>query len=419
MSTVEPPGLSATKRALAALQTLQEKVERLERERDELRAVSAASIAVVGMACRFPGGADSPESYWKLLCEGIDATGEVPAARWDADACYDPDPAAAGKTHVRRGGFLPRVDLFDAELFGIAPREAASIDPQQRLVLELAWEALENANLAADRLYDTATGVFVGIANFEYGAHLMWSGDPTRINAYAGTGGSLGVTAGRLSYLLGLTGPSLIVDTACSSSLVSTHLACQSLRAGECDVALSAGVNLILGPETFINFAKAGMLAPDGRCKTFDASADGYARGEGGGLVVLKRLADAERDGDRILAVIHGSAVNQARAGGGLRRRARGRRSLARRLGENQLRPPRSGRRHRRADQGHPRRPARPGAAASAFARAYAAHPLGRTAGHRADAAASLGCRGALRRRQFVQLRRNQCPCRDRRCAGR
>ncbi|MFA7238788.1 MAG: type I polyketide synthase [Sulfuricellaceae bacterium] len=308
MSTTD---LSSAKRALAAIKNLQDKIDMLERERRE-------PIAIIGMACRFPGGADSPEAYWELLSGGRDATGEVPAARWDVNAYYDPDPSAPGKTYTRRGGFLSEVDRFDPHMFGISPREAASIDPQHRLVLELAWEALENANISADRLYNSNTGVYVGISNTEYGAHLLWSGDPTRINAYAGTGGSLGVAAGRLSYLLGLTGPSLIVDTACSSSLVTTHLACQSLRARECNVALSAGVNLIFGPETFINFSKAGMLSPDGRCKTFDAAADGYARGEGGGVVVLKRLSDALRDNDQVLAVIRGSAVNQDGPSGGL-----------------------------------------------------------------------------------------------------
>lgn len=303
--------MSATKRALAAIKNLQDKLDAVERERRE-------PIAVVGMACRFPGGADTPEAYWELLRSGRDAIGEVPPLRWDVDAYYDPDPAAPGKMYTRRGGFLPVVDEFDPHMFGISPREAASIDPQHRLVLELAWEALENANISADRLYNGNAGVFVGISNPEYSARLLWSGDPARITAYAGTGGSLGVAAGRLSYLLGLTGPSLIVDTACSSSLVTTHLACQSLRARECDVALSAGVNLIFGPETFINFSKAGMLSPDGRCKTFDAAADGYARGEGGGLVVLKRLGDAQRDGDQVLAVIRGSAVNQDGPSGGL-----------------------------------------------------------------------------------------------------
>lgn len=302
---------SATKRALAAIKTLQDKLDAVEREKRE-------PIAIVGMACRFPGGADTPEAFWQLLCSGRDATGDVPASRWDVDAHYDPNPDAPGKTYTRRGGFLPAVDQFDPHMFGISPREAASIDPQHRMVLELAWEALENANIPVDRLYNSSTGVYVGISNTEYSAHLLWSGDPMRINAYAGTGGSLGVAAGRLSYTLGLTGPSLIVDTACSSSLVTTHLACQALRNRECDVALSAGVNLIFGPETFINFSRARMLSPDGRCKTFDASADGYARGEGGGVIVLKRLSDARRDGDRVLAVIRGSAVNQDGPSGGL-----------------------------------------------------------------------------------------------------
>lgn len=305
------PDLSATKRALAAIKGLQDRIDAMEQERCE-------PIAVIGMSCRFPGGADSPEAYWELLRQGRDATCELPPGRWDMDSSYDSDPDAPGKSYVRRGGFLQEVDAFDPQLFGIAPREAAMIDPQHRLVLELAWEALEQANLAADRLQGSQTGVFLGISNPEYGAHLLWSGDPRRINAYSGTGGSLGVAAGRLSYLLGLTGPSLIVDTACSSSLVSTHLACQSLRQRECELALAGGVNLIFGPETFVNFSKARMLSPDGRCKTYDASANGYARGEGGGLLVLKRLSDALRDGDRIIGLIRGSAVNQDGPSGGL-----------------------------------------------------------------------------------------------------
>jgi len=303
--------MSAIKRSLAAIKNLQDKLDNLESKRHE-------AIAVVGMACRFPGGANTPEAYWELLCEGRDAISEVPSERWDVNAFYDSNPDAPGKMYTRCGGFLAKVDQFDAHMFGISPREAASIDPQHRLLLELAWEALENANISTDSVYNSNTGVFVGITSSEYAAHLLWSGDPTRINAYAGSGGSMGVAAGRLSYHLGLTGPSFIVDTACSSSLVTTHLACQSLRAGECDVALSAGVNLILGPETFINFSKARMLSADGHCKTFDASADGYARGEGGGVVVLKRLSDAQRDGDKVLAVIRGSAVNQDGPSGGL-----------------------------------------------------------------------------------------------------
>ncbi|WDE02523.1 type I polyketide synthase [Thalassomonas actiniarum] len=302
---------SATKRALLAIQKLQNKLDAAEQARHE-------AIAVVGMSCRFPGGVDTPEAYWQLLCSGQDATGTVPASRWNVDDYYDANPDVPGKTYTRNGGFLAEVDQFDPAMFGISPREAASIDPQHRLLMELAWEALENANIPTDQVYNSETGVFVGMTSTEYGAHLLWSGDTKRINAYAGTGGSLGVAAGRLSYALGLAGPSLVVDTACSSSLVTTHIACQSLRAGDCDLALSAGVNLILGPETFVNFSKAKMLAPDGRCKTFDAAADGYARGEGGGVVVLKRLSDAQRDGDKVLAVIKGSAVNQDGPSGGL-----------------------------------------------------------------------------------------------------
>ncbi|MDQ2695995.1 MAG: polyketide synthase, partial [Pseudomonadota bacterium] len=270
------------------------------------------------MSCRFPGGADSPQAFWELLRDGRDAVIEVPESRWDSRAWYDPDPDAPGKTYTRHGGFLPEVEGFDAPFFGIAPREAQSIDPQQRLLLELAWEALEGAQMVPEQLSGRPAGVFVGITNMEHGALRLWAGDPQAIDAYYGTGCSLGVAAGRLSYVLGLTGPSLIVDTACSASLVAAHLACQSLRLGECDLALAGGVNLIYGPETFVNFCKARMLAPDGRCKTFSAQADGYGRGEGGGMLVLKRLADARADGDAVLAVILGSAVNQDGRSGGL-----------------------------------------------------------------------------------------------------
>ncbi|MBF0135020.1 MAG: type I polyketide synthase [Magnetococcales bacterium] len=303
--------LSPTKRALLALQTMQAKVDRLEREKRE-------PIAVVGMGCRFPGGAATPEAFWQLLREGRDAMREVPPARWDIEAFYNPDPDVPGKMYTRVGGFLDQVDRFDPQFFGISPRETQSMDPHQRLVLEVTWEALENAHMAPDRLYNSVTGVFVGMTNTEFGANLIWNNDPTRISGYDASGGSLGVAAGRLSYIMGFTGPSLTLDTACSSSLVTTHLACQSLRLGECDMAISAGVNLIFGPETFINFCKAHMLAPDGHCKTFDAAADGYARGEGCGVVVLKRLSDALRDGDRIHALLRGSAVNQDGPSGGL-----------------------------------------------------------------------------------------------------
>ncbi len=308
--TIQKQDLSPTKRALLALQEMQEKMARLEQGQRE-------PIAVVAMACRFPGGVHTPEAFWQLLCEGRDGITEVPPDRWDVDAFYDPDPNVPGKMYTRYAGFLQDIRAFDPAFFGITPREAHSIDPQHRLLLQVTWEALENGGFDANALYGSRTGVYVGISNFEYGAAL-WSDSPTRITAYSGTGASLGVAAGRLSYTFGFTGPSMIIDTACSSSLVTTHLAMQALRLGECDMALSAGVNLFYGPETHINFCKARMLAADGHCKTFAAAADGYARGEGVGAVFLKRLSDAKRDGDTILALLRGSAVNQDGPSGGL-----------------------------------------------------------------------------------------------------
>ncbi len=289
----------------------------LRRQLDEVERAAREPLAIVGMACRFPG-ADTPEAFWTLLRDGRDAIIDIPPERWDVGAYYDPDPGAAGKAYVRRGGFVRDVARFDARFFGISPREAASMDPQQRLLLEVAWEALEDAAVVPSRIERGAGGVFVGISNADY-AHLHTrAGDQTRIDTYEGTGNALSFASGRLSYVLGWHGPSVSVDTACSSSLVAVHLAGQSLRAGECDVALAGGVNLILSPDSFIRACKNGMLAPDGRCKTFDASADGYARGEGCGVIVLKRLSAAVAAGDRILAVIRGSAVNQDGRTGGL-----------------------------------------------------------------------------------------------------
>ena len=271
-------------------------------------------IAVIGLGCRFPG-ADGPDAFWRLLRDGVDAVGEVPAGRWDADAFYEAD-GGPGKMTTRWGGFLDEVDRFDPHFFGISPREAARMDPQQRLLLEVAWEALEYAGLPAHRLAGSQTGVFVGISSYDY-SRLQFS-DPQQIDAYAGTGNAHSVAANRLSYLLDFRGPSLSVDTACSSSLVAAHLAVQSLRSGESDLALAGGVNLLLSPELTITFSQARMMSADGRCKTFDARADGYVRGEGAGVVVLKRLSDALRDGDNVLAVLHGSAVNQDGRSNGL-----------------------------------------------------------------------------------------------------
>ncbi|HEX8825342.1 MAG TPA: SDR family NAD(P)-dependent oxidoreductase, partial [Archangium sp.] len=274
-------------------------------------------IAIVGMACRLPGGADTPEAFWRLMREGTDAISEIPPERWDVESWYDPDPEVPGKMYVRAGGFLREVDRFDPRFFGISPREAESMDPQQRMVLEVAWEALERAGQDASGLRNSRTGVFVGITTSDYGRVIL-QGPPEDIDAYFASGTSLNVVAGRLSYTLGLQGPSMAVDTACSSSLVALHLACQSLRAGESTMALAAGVNLMLSPESTMAGCRARMLAPDGRCKTFDASANGFARAEGCGVLVLKKLSEAQAQGDNILAVIRGSAVNQDGPSSGL-----------------------------------------------------------------------------------------------------
>ncbi|HWV57632.1 MAG TPA: beta-ketoacyl synthase N-terminal-like domain-containing protein, partial [Longimicrobiales bacterium] len=283
------------------------------------RPSTAEPIAVVAMGCRFPGGANDPESFWERLLTGFDATGDVPLDRWDADAYFDPDPDAPGRTYTRRGAFLDwPVDQFDAEFFGIAPREAAELDPQQRLLLEVVWEALERGGISPSRLRGSATGVFLGMTTHDW-AHLQAAAhDTSHVGTYYGTGVSHSVAAGRIAYLLGLRGPAVTIDTACSSSLVAFHLACQSLRAGESQTAIVAGVSLMLSPLGHVIASRNRMLSPDGRCKTFDAAADGYARGEGCGVVVLERLSDARSRGARILAVVRGTAVNQDGRTGGL-----------------------------------------------------------------------------------------------------
>lgn len=296
-------GLSPIKRALRAVEDMQAKLEAMEYARKE-------PIAIVGMGCRFPGGANTPEAFWDLLQQGEDAVVEVPADRWDAAAHYDADPQTPGKTYTREAGFLEGIDEFDAQFFGISAREAASLDPQHRLLLEVGWEALEHGNQASNALFNSTTGVFVGICSNDYNKMIWDRTGAVGIDAFCATGNALSVAAGRLSHALGLKGPSLAVDTACSSALVAVHLACQSLRAKECDLALAGGIHLMLSPESTIAFARTQMLDPSGRCKTFDAEASGYARGEGCGLVALKRLSDATRDRDAILAVIRGSAVN-------------------------------------------------------------------------------------------------------------
>lgn len=277
---------------------------------------TAQPVAVIGIGCRFPGGVDSPESFWRLLTEGRDAVTEVPAGRWDVDEFSSADPSAPGRTNSRWGGFLDGIDQFDAAFFGIPQQEAARMDPQQRLLAEVAFEALENAGVPTGGLAGSATGVFVGISTFEYATEQFR--DLDAIDRYSGTGGAPSIAANRLSYLLDLRGPSMALDTACSSSLVAVLQACASLERGDCDLALAGGVNLVLTPAFAINFSKAGVMSADGRCKPFDSRADGYVRSEGAGVVVLKPLERALADGDPVYAVIRGGAVNQDGASNGL-----------------------------------------------------------------------------------------------------
>ncbi len=284
-------------------------------EASRIQEANSEAIAIIGIACRFPGAKDA-RAFWNLLRDGVDAIQEVPAARFKLDGLFDPDPSAPGKIVTRWGGFIEDIDQFDAHFFGISPREAARMDPQQRILLEVAWEALEDAGQVRERLAGTSAGVFIGISNNDYGR--IQFNDLDRIDAYAGTGNALSIAANRISYVFDFRGPSIAIDTACSSSLVAVHQACNSLRSGESTLALAGGVNLILSPAITINFSKAGAMAPDGRCKTFDARANGYVRSEGAGVVVLKSLSLALADGDPIYAVIRGSAVNQDGRSNGL-----------------------------------------------------------------------------------------------------
>ena len=269
-------------------------------------------IAVVGMACRLPGGVSTPADYWQLLHDGVSGVIRVPEDRWDADAYFSDDHTRPGTICNREGGFLTswQPDQFDAEFFGISPREAVAMDPQQRLLLEVAWEALENAGITPKTVRNSQTGIYVGLTTYDYSL-IAAQGPPEHIDPYIPFGNASNFAAGRLSYFLGAHGPAVVLDTACSSSLVAIHLACQSLRRRETDQVLAAGTNLILTPHNSISCSRWGMLAPDGRCKTFDATANGYVRSEGCGVVVLKRLSDAVRDGDRVQALVRGSAVNQ------------------------------------------------------------------------------------------------------------
>lgn len=290
------------------------KVQQMKARLDETENKLHEPLAIVSMACRYPG-ANTPEEFWTLLHNAVDMMREIPATRWDSNAYYDATPAQAGKTYVRHGAFLEAVDQFDPAFFNISPREAERMDPQHRLLLETSWEALERAAMVPAQLHNSRTGVFMAMSSGDYAKLLARNNDQ---DVYATTGNSYCFASGRLSYVLGLQGPNFVVDTACSASLVAVHLACQSLRAKECDLALVGAVQLMLTPEDTIAYSQMQALAADGRCKTFDAAADGFNRGEGCGVIVLKRLTDALAAADPILAVVRGSAVNHGGASGGL-----------------------------------------------------------------------------------------------------
>ena len=300
-----------SKRISQALKQARTQLEEIQRQKNE-------PIAIVGMGCRFPGKVKNPSSFWQMLKNGVDCISEIPVQRWDLKDYYDPDPDVPGKMYTREGGFIEGVDQFDPRFFGISPREAIAMDPQQRLLLEVSWEALEHAGKAPEQLQGSQTGIFMGICFEDYSRFSINSGDPSKMDAYSSLGNTRSIAAGRLAYFFGFNGPAFFLDTSCSSSLLSVHLACQSLRLGECNLALAGGVNLMLTPEATIGFCKLKALSVDGRCKTFDASANGYARGEGCGIVVLKRLSDAVAEGNRIYALIRGSAVNHDGRSNGL-----------------------------------------------------------------------------------------------------
>ena len=310
MELNSPQKLSNEQRLLLKLKQATAKIK-------EIKAASTEPIAIIGMGCRFPGGASSPEAFWDIFHNGVDTITEVPKDRWHLDDYYDPDPDTPGKMYSRCGGFIEQVKEFDANFFGISPKETTHLDPQHRLLLEVSWEALEHSGKNPQQLKGSQTGVFIGLCTNDY-SHRIFSQGLEKIDAYISSGNSHSTASGRISYILGLIGPNLVVNTACSSSLVSIHLACSSLRNQECNLALAGGVNLLLSPEFSIALSQGRMLSVDGRCKTFDASANGYVRGDGCGIIVLKRLSDAVANRDNILAVIRGTAINQDGPSSGL-----------------------------------------------------------------------------------------------------
>src|ERR1700736_3054601 len=268
-------------------------------------------IAIIGIGCRFPGGVNDTESFWKLLVEGHEAVSDVPPDRWNVERFYDAEPGLAGKTVAKRGGFVDGLDQFDPQFFGISLREAPYVDPLHRLLLETTWEAIEDAGLVLDLAKGTDIGVFVGISHSDYQGIQHTVTDRAGISAHTSTGTAHSIAANRISYCLNLRGPSIAVDTACSSGLTAVHLACEQILAGRCKAAIAGGATVLISPDGFIGFSQAGMLSPEGKCKAFDASANGFVRSEGAGVVLMKRLSDALADGDPIYAVLVGSAMNQ------------------------------------------------------------------------------------------------------------
>src|SRR6266403_1811883 len=278
---------------------------------EQLTAMQKERIAIIGVGCRFPGGVSSKDSLWKLLVEGREGVIEVPPDRWNVERYYDAEPGVAGKSIALRGGFIDAIDQFDPQFFGISPREAPYVDPQHRLLLETAWEAIEDAGLVLDFERGTDLGVFVGISHNDYQVIQGTPWDSQGISPQSPTGSAHSIAANRISYCLNLRGPSVAMDTACSSALSAVYAACEHIRTGRGDTALAGGVTVMITPGGFIGFSQASMLSPDGKCKAFDASANGFVRGEGAGMVLLKRLSQAIADGDPIHGVIIGTALNQ------------------------------------------------------------------------------------------------------------